>query len=170
MEGSAGARVGGCLWASLGNGRGRMWSGNLRGGSSRGDLKAPDLGAVHLSSGLGLASWAHLETLSHWGWCTARSGGVWSASWSSACSDSPVAQNPRGWNLVSIWHLIQTSHLSHAHQPHMATYVLGSIGSMFPSCLKTCTLKVSIKCAPLGCSYLLTPHRGIHARQPFSCS
>ena len=74
------------------------------------------------------------------------------------------------WNLVSIWHLIQTSHISHAHQPHMATYAMGSIGSMFPSCLKTCILKVSIKCAPLGCSYLLTPHRGIHARQPFSCS
>lgn len=33
----------------------------------RGDLKDPDLGAVHLSGGLGLASWAHLEILSHWG-------------------------------------------------------------------------------------------------------
>ena len=74
------------------------------------------------------------------------------------------------WNLVCIWYLIQTSHILGAHQPHMATYALSSIGSMFLSCLKTCTLKVAIKCASLGCSYLLTPHRGIHALQPFSCS
>lgn len=35
------------------------------------------------------------------------------------------------WNLVCIWHLIQTSHISCAHQPHMATYALGSIVQCF---------------------------------------